>query len=410
MKPSNMLNMLGFGKLGFGTLGFGLSAALATVAHAGGFAVTEQTAVSSGTGGAGVARADDPGAAWHDPAALADGGGWRFDLSLIVARPSLEARALDGSWAASTDAGWSTPPHLDLSYAHDRWAAGVSLGVPFGSGVTWPTTWPGRHEIVATELQVFRAAPFVAWSFGKLRVAAGAHADFGRLQIARDLDFIDLEGDVAIDMDGHGFGVDASAFYQARPELAFGAAYRGRTRLPVHGGANFTAPDAFSDKIADQAAQSELVLPDQLAVGGRYQRGSYAALAELELTMWSTTKQLVVDFAQTTTPDVMQDQRWHNTVALRAGGEWTRRKLTLRHGTYLEQSPAPADRLAPSSPDSTRLGLSAGASWRFDRTWSVDGFVESMWLLRRDTTDMDSLQASYGGHAMLAGLGLRWTP
>jgi long-chain fatty acid transport protein len=383
---------------------------LATAAHAGGFAVTEQTAVSSGTAGAGVARGDDPGAAWHDPAALADGGGWRFDLSLIFARPSLEARALDGSWAQSNDAGWSTPPHLDLSYARDRWAAGVSLGVPFGSGVTWPATWPGRHEIVATQLQVFRAAPFVAWSFGKLRVAAGAHADFGRLQISRDLDFIDLEGDVAIDMDGHGFGVDASAFYQASPALTFGAAYRGRTRMPLHGGANFTAPDAFNEKIADQAAQSEVVLPDQLTAGGRYRHGSYAAIAELELTMWNTTKQLVVDFAQMQTPDVMQQQSWHNTVAVRAGGEWTRGKLTLRHGTYLEQSPAPADRLAPSSPDSTRLGLTAGASWRFDRRWSVDGFVESMWLLRRDTSDMDSLQASYGGRATLAGLGLRWTP
>jgi hypothetical protein len=71
-----------------------LSPALAT---AGGFAVSEQTAVSAGTGGAGAARDNDPGAAWHDPAALADGGGLRVDLSLIFARPTLQAEALDGS-------------------------------------------------------------------------------------------------------------------------------------------------------------------------------------------------------------------------------------------------------------------------------------------------------------------------
>jgi len=381
-----------------------------SLAHAGGFAVSQQTAVSSGTGGAGVARGDDPGAAWHDPAALADGGGWRFDLSLIFARPSLEARALDGSWAEENDAAWATPPHLDLSYARGRWAAGVSLGVPFGSGITWPADWPGRHEIIATELQVFRAAPFFAWSFGKLRVAAGVHVDLGRLQIERNLDFIDMEGDVAIDMDGRGFGVDASAFLQARQDLTFGLIYRGRTRLPLRGGANFTAPDAFSEKVPDQGAKSELVLPDQLAIGGRYHRGSYAVLADVELTMWNTSDRLVVDFADTATPDVMQEQGWRTTISVRAGGEWTRGRLTLRHGTYVEQSPAPAERLAPSSPDSTRVGLSAGASWRFDRTWSIDGFVESMWLLRRDTDDMDSLQASYGGRATLAGLGVRWTP
>jgi hypothetical protein len=33
-----------------------------------------------------------------------------------------------------------------------------------------------------------------------------------------------------------------------------------------------------------------------------------------------------------------------------------------------------------------------------------------MWILRRDTNNEDSLQASYGGRAFLAGLGVRWTP
>ncbi|HEU0033414.1 MAG TPA: outer membrane protein transport protein [Kofleriaceae bacterium] len=381
-----------------------------SAALAGGFAVSEQTAVSSGTAGAGVARADDPGAAWHDPAALADGGGWRFDLSMIFARPSIEARALDGSWSESNEAAWVTPPHLDVSFARDRWAAGLSLGVPFGSGVTWPADWMGRHEIVSTELQVFRVAPFFAYRFGKLRVAGGVHADFGRLQIARNLDFIDTEGDVAIDMDGRGFGVDASAYYQASAALSLGAIYRSRTSLPVDGGANFTAPDAFSEKLADGGASSKLTLPDQLAVGGRYQLGRYAVLADVELALWSTSDRLVIDFANEMTPDVAQAQAWSNTLSLRTGGEWTRDQLTLRHGLYFEQSPAPTDTLAPSSPDSSRLGLSAGASWRFDRAWSVDAFFETMWLLRRDSTNMDALAASYGGHALFGGLGVRWTP
>lgn len=379
------------------------------LAHAGGFAVSQQTAISAGTGGAGAAREDDPSAAWHQPAALADGGGWRFGMSLIVARPSLEARALDGSWTETNEPRWATPPHLDVSYARGRWAAGISVGVPFGSGVTWPADWAGRHEIIASDLMVLRAAPFFAWSFGKLRVAAGVHADFGRLQIQRNLDFIDMEGDVVIDMDGRGVGFHASAFLQASPALSLGAIFRSRTTLPFEGGADFTAPDAFDAKIPDQGATSELVLPDQLAVGARYQLGRYAVLADVELTMWHNDR-LVVDFAEAATPDVMQEQGWGNTLSLRTGGEWTRRQLVLRHGLYFEQSPAPAERLAPSSPDANRLGLSAGASWRLNRSLAVDGFVESMWLLRRETTDMDSLQASYGGRALFAGFGLRWTP
>jgi long-chain fatty acid transport protein len=282
--------------------------------------------------------------------------------------------------------------------------------VPFGSGVTWPSGWQGRDEIIATKLQVFRAAPFVAWSFGALRVAVGAHADFGRMQIQRDLDFIDMQGDVAIDMDGHGFGVDASAFWQARKALSFGAIYRSRTHLPLHGGADFTAPDPFGAKIPDQHAASSVTLPDQLAVGARYTHGALAVLADAELTMWSTSDKLVVDFEQMQTPDVTQQQQWHDTVSLRAGTEWTRGRFTLRDGVYLEPSPAPTKTLAPTVPDATRLGVSTGASWQLSRALAVDGFVELMWLLRRDTSDVDALQASYGGRATLAGVGVRWTP
>ncbi len=387
-----------------------LPSVVASPALAGGFAVSEQTAVSAGTGGAGAARDDDPGAAWHQPAALADGGGLRLDLSLIFARPSLEAQALDGTWSATNEGAWATPPHLDASYARGRIAAGISLGIPFGSGVTWPAAWEGRHEIVATDLKVFRAAPFVAYRFGNLRVAAGAHADFGRLQIERDLDFIDMDGDVAIDMDGHGFGVDASLYYQARHDLAIGAVYRSRTTLPLRGGANFTTPDAFSEKAPDQNAASSITLPDQLVLGGRYTRGRYSLLADVELTLWSVNDKLTVDFAEMQTPDVAQAQGWQDTLSVRVGGEWQRGKLTLRHGTYLEQSPAPASTLSPSSPDANRLGLGGGASWRFDRTLAVDAFVEAMFLLRRSTEDVDALQASYGGRALLGGIGLRWTP
>jgi long-chain fatty acid transport protein len=381
-----------------------------TLAHAGGFALSEQTAVSAGTGGAGAGRADDPSAAWHNPSALADGGGLRVDLSMIFARPSLEARALDGSWSQGNDAAWATPPHLDVSFARGPWAAGLSLGIPFGSGVTWPGDWAGRHEIVASRLEVLRAAPFVAWRFGKLRVAAGVHADFGRLQIARNLDFIDMEGDVAIDMDGRAFGVDASAFYQARPDLALGLVYRGASSMPLAGGANFTAPDAFSTKIADQTATSRLELPAQLIAGARFARGAVAVLADVEWTRWSTSERLVIDFAEMATPDVTQMQHWRNTLALRGGAEYARGRLTLRGGGYVDQSPAPTSTLAPSSPDSSRLGVVAGASWRINRQLRVDGFLEQMFLLRRDSTNVDALQASYGGRATLAGLGVAWTP
>jgi long-chain fatty acid transport protein len=379
-------------------------------AHAGGLEVGEQTAVSAATGGAGAARDDDPSAAWHDPAALADGGGARVGVSLVAARPSLEARSADGTWTTANDARWQTPPHLDASFARDRWAAGIAVGVPFGGGVTWPQAWPGATEAIETQLMVIRAAPFFAWRFAALRVALGVHVDAARLQLARALDFVDTTGGVRMDLTAHGVGVDASALWTASETLAIAAVYRSRTQLSFAGPAVFDAPPAFGDKTPDQIARTSFVLPDTVVAGARWRRGAYVALVDVEYARWSADARTIITFANPQTPSVMQDNAWRDTVTVRAGGEWRRDKLVVRAGAAFDQTPVPVAHLGPSAPDGDRVAITAGASWRVAPAWSADAFVEQLWVLRRETTNVDTMPASYGGRAIAIGAGVRWMP
>lgn len=383
------------------------------LAHAGGTAVAQQNAVSAGTGGAGAARSDDPGAAWHDPAALADGGGLRVGFALAFAHPSLQARSTDGSWTADSENPWKTPPHLDASYAKDRWAAGIAVGVPFGGGVVWPATWPGATQSVRTDLLVLRAAPFAAYSFGTLRVGGGLHFDAGRLQVQRNLDFIDMDGDVRLDLAGQGVGAHASLFWQPSAEAGVGLAFRSRTKITFSGNANFTTPDAFNGKAPDQTAKTTMTMPDQVVLGAHYKRGAVTLLGDVEYTRWSVNRATVVDFREDATPNVTQPNNWHDTFAVRGGLEYapaSSDKLVIRGGGYYDPSPVPAAHLTPSSPDSTRVALTAGASYRFAYAWTADVFAEQMFLLRRETTSVDTMPASYGGSALVLGAGLRWTP
>ena len=384
--------------------------ALPTVAHAGGTGVAEQNAVSAGTGGARTARTDDPGAAWHAPAALVDGGGLRIGLSLALARPALEATSMDDSWTTENERGWRTPPHLDASYAQGNWAAGVSVGVPFGGGVRWPAAWAGASEIIASELMVVRTAPFGAYRFGALRVSAGVHIDAARLQLQRGLDFIDIDGDVRLDLDGRGYGVDASVYYQATPELGVALAFRSRSKIELGGNANFTAPDAFADKTPDQPASTTMTMPDVVVVGAHWKRGNLAAVADIEYANWSVNEKTQIDFANASTPAALQRNHWHDTVAVRAGAEYLEGSFTTRAGGYIDPSPVPADRLSPTSPDATRVGLTIGAGYQFTRAWSADVFAEHMWLLRRETTSTETMAASYGGTAIVLGAGIRFAP
>lgn len=387
------------------------AAALAPApALAGGFSLSQQSASAGGTAGAGTARAGDASAAWFNPAALADGGGFRLGVGLALAMPRVEAQAMDGSWQTRSTSQIKTPPHLYASWAEGRWVGSLSVGVPFGGGVSWPEEWQGRHEIVSSATQVFRIAPAVGYRVGRVRFAAGPHLDIGSLQIDRGLDFVDTEGSVELALGAVGVGAHASVFVRATDDLDLGLTYKSRTKLSYSGDADFDAPDEFAVKTTDQQASAEITLPDRFVAGGRYRVGPWAILADVDLTLWQTYDRLVIDFERDETPDAVTENAWSSTLAVRAGGEYATERWVFRGGGFYDPSPASADNLRPTSPDATRVGASVGLSHRIGHGVIVDAFYEYMHLVRRETDNMDALQASYGGRAQFLGLGVRVQP
>jgi long-chain fatty acid transport protein len=374
------------------------------VAHAGGFAIGEQSVVAAGTGGASTARDGDAGAAWYNPAALADGAGWRLGVNVVAAMAQLEAEG--GDWSAQTDGGVSPVPNLHAARAGGDWVFGASVGVPYGGDVRWPDDWAGREEIMATQLQVVRIAPFAGWRRGDLRLAAGLHVDLAHMAIQRGLDFVDAEGDVLIDLRGAGVGADASVWLR-RGAVDLGASYKSRTTVALDGEADFTTPDAFAGRLPDQQASSTLRLPDRLALGARWRRGAIAALADVEVTAWGVNEATVVAFEQEQTPDATQVNDWKTTVALRGGAEWRGDKLAVRGGAYVDPTPTRAERMAPSSPDSTRVGVGLGASYPVSEGVVLDASYGFMQLMGRTAENPESLMARYGGSAHFVGVAVR---
>jgi long-chain fatty acid transport protein len=376
-------------------------------AHAGGYEIPETSASAGGIAGAATARAEDPSAAWYDPAALVDGGGWRLGVGVMLPFEHLQAIAPDGSWSASTHGAPLPVPQLFASRAWGDWAAGLAVTVPYGGDVQWPADWPGRTEIVSTQLMDVRIAPFVGWRHERLRVAGGVHVDLGRLEIHRDLDFVNTTGNVELLLHGTGLGVDASAFYQLSEDADVGLSYKSRTHVPLSGQANFTAPDAFSMKTPDQDVTSALELPDRIALGASWRRGAFRALGDVEVVAWSVNKTQVIDFAMPQTPDVTEVNDWHTTVAARGGGEWTSGRLVARAGLAWDPSPASTAHLSPITPDGDRVEATVGASWHLREGYTLDAFYGYLHVASRASTNPDSTMATYGGDAQLLGVGVR---
>lgn len=376
-----------------------------------GFAIVEQSAVAGGTAGAGVARAWDPAAAWYNPAALAGRSGFHASAGILVVAPRLEAAALDGAWSARTESPARVPPFAHLAYGRGPFAAGLALGVPFGSSVVWPESWQGRFVAVSSQLQVIRLAPFVAWRLWKLGLAGGVHVDLGSLAIRRQLDFVDSEGRVAVELRDHaGLGGHASLFLDATPWLSLGLSYKSRTSFALEGEARFEAPLAMSGKAHDQRATAAYHLPDLIVLGAELRpHPRWSAVLDLGLTLWSVYDQLLVDFEDPATTDVKLRQEWRTRLSVRGGGEYRPLSwLAVRLGLFYDPTPVPSETLPPSSPDSHRLGVSAGLGARLPWGLSLDAFYSYVHLLGQESAASELLIARYSGSLHLAGIGVRY--
>ena len=293
-------------------------------------------------------------------------------------------------------------------FADNKFAFGVAALVPFGGGVTWPSDWEGRHEIISSRIEIFRVSPFVAYRNGRFSIAGGIHIDRGRLRIHRSLDFVDTEGEVRLDMAGTGLGLNLAFFYTINEALQFGISYKSRSSIEFDGVANFESPDAFQQKTADQNASTAMTLPDRITLGIQWKRGKFTALCDLEYTLWQTNDVLLIDFENEETPDAMQVNAWESSVSLRGGLEFRpKSQWTIRSGVFVDQSPAQDSLLTPSSPDSTRLGATLGLSRQIYSHAFVDFFYEYMSLLERESENTNALAASYEGRVHMLGLGVR---
>lgn len=385
-------------------------------AFAGGYEVVQQSAVAAGTGSASTARDDDAGAAWFNPAALADGGGLRTGLGITFALTSIHAESQSGApdapWAADTDNPLSTPAYLYASVAHDDWLGGVSVNTPFGSTVQWPEDWPARFDIVLSKFQLLRVAPFVGYRLGPVRLAAGPQFDFARYNAKRATDHIVYEGSSALIVSGVGFGGQGAAFFEIGEYVCAGLGYKSRSSFTMEGDADFNMPEVFARQYPDQQVSVDWTVPDRFALGVGVQAGDFRGLLDFTLTLWSVNESLHFDFAEEVTDDRTQQNDWRDSMAIRGGVEWTTplEPLVVRAGFYgdgIPGPPAPDETLAPSSPDSTRIAVTFGATGHITDFLAVDAFYEHLRLLERSSKSPDAPIATYGGHANIFGVALR---
>lgn len=420
-------------------------------ADAGGFYVPEIGARAAGTGAATVADGADPSAIVHNPAGLAASEGVQIELSTdlflprvtFFRRPQVDPNTnenLDYPRVENTNRVIAAP-YLGASYrVNERVAAGLAVYAPFGATLEFPEDGSQRQVVTHIGLRTIFVSPGVAVALpGGFSVGATANVIFGDLVLEQKnaLPYVlgdpeqypdpdeGIEGTTRLDgRDPFSLGATLGLGWRsADGRVAVGASVMTPVTLRMEGDAHVANEgiSALFDENNNEvqpAGQREdrvrmaipLPLIARLGVAVRPADG-WRVEADVNWQRWSTFEKLVVDFVEEyellQTPgaylyDVTVENQWKDAWSVRLGAEAApfARPLVLRAGVFFDQSPVEDRYFSLLTPDSDKVGVTAGARWSIEMAKGrLDLEIAAMHLFLRERNvapDADGSPGSEG--------------
>jgi long-chain fatty acid transport protein len=427
---------------------------LPSAAHAGGFYVPEVGPRAVALGGAMAADDQDASTLFHNPAGLAGLAG-RTEVQaasgLFLPDVSYFRRPVEDPGTGETlrfdrvgnENAVIVAPWLGAAIALPRRDLELGLGLyaPFGATLEFPAEGAQRHVVTSISLRTIWVGPSLAWQGpGGLRLGASLAYVYGDLALeqANAIPYVTGDPEQFPDPDA---GLEGKTRVQGSDPLSFGATLGAQWVSPggrLVLGLSVTTPvtlEMEGDAVVQNAGITALVdaegqvmqpagerrddvrlslpLPLVARAGVRARVSDALHLsADVNWQRWSTFESLTIDFVNEyellPTPgaylyDVEVVNAWKDTFTVRLGAEARpfAMPLTLRAGALFDQSPVGDRHFALTTPDSDKLGVSAGVGYRLPlaggRALVVDASFMHLFLQERDVAPTaDGMAGSAG--------------
>jgi long-chain fatty acid transport protein len=366
-------------KLGVGTIALlGVSAAAITTAHAGGFAVREQSAYYQGMSFAGAAAGNELSSMFWNSAAAAAAPGMNSETHIALIIGDSEITATDSLTVGpftygAQSGGISDPAVVPASYGNyqisDRLFLGIAINSPAGL-TTKPddTSWVGSFLAHKAKIFTANANPTLAYKLtDTLTVGAGVQVQYTQFKFDRNITATLQKG--SIDTDDYGVGFTAGIIWQPLPYTQIGLGYRSGISTKLEG--DTTIPTAGGFVTLDTEA-NEFDSPDLLTLSIRQGiTDRLTAYGTVEWQKWSNLETLTFDSgldAANPSFELNWDDGWFFAFGLEYAytPDWT-----VRAGIAYELSPIDETR-SVFLPDNDRLWLSAGATHKLTENATID--------------------------------------
>ncbi|MEM1180105.1 MAG: outer membrane protein transport protein [Acidobacteriota bacterium] len=390
-----------------------------SMAEAGGFDVSGQSAHAMGMGGAYVAVPATPSTLFYNVGAAA-----------FLAK---QAHAVGVLYPSTSDVNFTQPPEfgVDTGFTNSdstvlphaytvhplkaklgkaKLNLGVAIYSPFHHEVDWsdPAAFPGRGDTVSTMLRTLDLQTSISARIGNFGFGAGLivrAADFEHSKrlattvSGESVDFATLAFDTGQDQ---GFGFTAGVLHQATPWLSWGLSYRSEIEVDFSPDARLTQIATGDDDLdmalaltqpfgEDLPGVFDITFPASWSAGltvGSFER-LVLSLA-VKQTLWSDVGNLDLDVISLPVYDDTIELDFEDSFTYSAAAQYrTRQGSEYRLGYTFDEGAQPATAISPFLYDPDKIVVSAG----FGRDW-LDFALR--WINYRDEDDVTLEQGNPG--------------
>lgn len=376
-------------------------------AHAGGFQLNTQGVRQLGMAHTGTGLAMDGSVLFFNPGQLpflknrfvVTGG-----VSFLLPR-TIYKEPEPGFYREYMVPNTSTPVHLYAAFRADsasRFAFGLGVYNPYGSRAQWPSGWKGQFIIREISLTTFYIQPTAAYRITDwLSAGAGFVYATGSFSLAKGVPVQNMQeeyGDAVLEGAASGMGWNAGLAARFKQGLSFGLSMRSGVQVEVSdGNADFTVPASVATNFPDGKFSTKLRLPSTISFGAGYTKDKLQLALDINRTGWSSYDTLNIDFEQNTEKlaDVHSAREYKDVFTVRLGANYIiNEHVEVRGGLYFDQTPVQNGYLTPETPDSDRIGITAGTTYNINEKIGINLFY--LYTQGKNRTDTN-LETGFSG-------------
>ena len=385
-----------------------LAAAFSSAATAGGFMLTEQSVAGLGRSyaGAGIVG-DDLSAVWYNPAGMSLLSGTAFQMGAVVADLDLPVTTENGQKENGRKHGVPVPSMYFVHQIKEDMWFGFGVTVPYGMATEYNKNWELGDKGCNAEVKTFDFNPNVAMKLtDTLSFGAGVSLQYVTAQFESTKTTESGKMRVRLNADGWAWGGNLGFMWQPTETVRVGLAYRSQVNHKADGYLKSdleTTNGQVLKAYQTNDGHAEMSGPHTITLTGTWKATQDLRLSGLvRWANWSSFKNLPISgtslyqaeyaaiysatvetlgkekaaayAASNASSKTAPEYKWKDSWLFTIGADYdVNDAVTVRGGVGYEISPVDDNKYRSATiPDTDRLWLSLGATWRVSKQLQGD--------------------------------------